>query len=129
MTQDHRSPTLGRAVLLVALLNLLYFFVEFGVAISIGSVSLFADSIDFLEDTSVNLLILIALGWSLRARSWVGMALAAILLVPGLAALWTIWQKIASPLPPDAIMLSVVGTGALIVNATCALILARFRKH
>ena len=129
MTQDHQSPALRRAVLLVALLNLLYFFVEFGAAISIGSVSLFADSIDFLEDTSVNLLILIALGWSLRARSRVGMALALILLVPGLAALWTIWQKIASPLPPDPIALSVVGTGALIVNVTCALILARFRRH
>jgi Co/Zn/Cd efflux system component len=129
MTQDHQSPALRRAVLLVALLNLLYFFVEFGAAISIGSVSLFADSIDFLEDTSVNLLILIALGWSLRARSRVGMALALILLVPGLAALWTIWQKIASPLPPDPITLSVVGTGALIVNVTCALILARFRRQ
>ena len=43
--------------------------VEFSAAISIASVSLFADSIDFLEDTSVNLLILLALGWSLQARS------------------------------------------------------------
>ena len=97
-------------------------------AISISSVSLFADSIDFLEDTSVNLLILLALGWSLQARSRVGMALAVILLVPGLAALWTVWQKIASPLPPEPITLSVVGAGALAVNVTCALILARFRK-
>jgi Co/Zn/Cd efflux system component len=63
------SPSLRRAVLLVALLNLSYFFVEFGAAISIGSVSLFADSIDFLEDTSVNILILLALGWSQQARS------------------------------------------------------------
>jgi Co/Zn/Cd efflux system component len=122
------SPDLRRAVLAVAVLNLGYFVVEFAAAISISSVSLFADSIDFLEDTSVNLLILLALGWSLRARSRVGMALAVILLVPGLAALWTLWQKIASPLPPEPITLSVVDAGALAVNVTCAIILARFRK-
>lgn len=128
MNQNHISFALRRAVLAVAILNLGYFFVEFASAISISSVSLFADSIDFLEDTSVNLLILLALGWSLQARSRVGMALAVILLVPGLAALWTVWQKIASPLPPEPIMLSVVGAGALLVNVTCAFILARFRK-
>ena len=108
MTEITPSPSLRRAVLAVAILNLGYFFAEFAAAISISSVSLFADSIDFLEDTSVNLLILLALGWSLRARSMVGMALAVILLVPGLAALWTVWQKIASPLPPEPITLSVV---------------------
>src|SRR5688572_32793722 len=121
------SQTLRRAVLTVAILNLGYFFVEFTSAISISSASLFADSIDFLEDASVNLLILLALGWSLQARSRIGMALAVILLAPGLAALWTVWQKIASPLPPEPIALSVVGAGALAVNVTCALILARFR--
>jgi len=129
MIDDSHSLHLRRAVFLVAVLNLGYFFVEFSAAISIGSVSLFADSIDFLEDASVNVLILLALGWSLRARSRVGMALAVILLVPGIATLWTVWQKIATPLPPEPVMLSVVGAGALAVNLTCALILARFRKH
>ena len=54
---------LRRTVITVALLNLGYFGVEFGVALAIGSVSLFADSVDFLEDTSINLLIAVALGW------------------------------------------------------------------
>ena len=129
MTDITPSPSLRRAILAVAILNLSYFFVEFSAAISIGSVSLFADSIDFLEDTSVNILILVALGWSLRARSRVGMCLALILLVPGLATLWTVWQKFASPMPPEPVTLSLVGAGALAVNLTCALILARFRKH
>jgi Co/Zn/Cd efflux system component len=127
MTDDVPSAHVRRAVLAVAILNLAYFFVEFTAAISIGSVSLFADSIDFLEDTSVNLLILLALGWSLRVRSRIGMALAIILLTPGLAALWTAWQKLASPLPPEPITLTAVGAGALLVNVACALILARFR--
>ena len=59
--------TLRRAVFVVALLNLAYFGVEFAVALAIGSVSLFADSIDFLEDALINLLIFIALSWSCRA--------------------------------------------------------------
>src|SRR5262245_25240379 len=129
MTDDTPSPHLRRAVLAVALLNFAYFFIEFAAAISIGSVSLFADSIDFLEDTSVNIVILLALGWSLRARSRVGMALALILLAPALATLWSLWQKITAPVPPEPVTLSLVGAGALAVNLTCALILARFRKH
>lgn len=55
---DVPTTDLRRVVLFVALLNLGYFGVEFAVALAIGSVSLFADSIDFLEDTSINFLIL-----------------------------------------------------------------------
>ena len=118
-----------RAVRLVALLNLGYFGVEFTVARSIGSVSLFADSIDFLEDTAVNLLILVALGWSAHRRSLVGTALSAILLVPGVSTLWTAWQKFTVSVPPDATLLSAAGFGALCVNLFCAYLLARFRAH
>ena len=121
--------TLRRTVLLVALLNLAYFGVEFAVAIAIGSVSLFADSVDFLEDASINLLIAAALSWSAVNRSRLGMALAGILLVPALATLWTAWQKFALPVPPAPIPLSLTGAGALAVNLICALMLARFRSH
>jgi Co/Zn/Cd efflux system component len=121
--------TLRRAVLIVALLNLGYFGVEFAVARAIGSVSLFADSVDFLEDASVNLLIFAALGWSAAKRARVGMVLAAILLVPGLATLWTAWQKLAVPVPPAPVALTLSGAGALAVNLSCALILTRYRHH
>src|SRR3954451_10402708 len=57
-------PLLRRVVAGVALANAAYFFVEFFVARKIGSVSLFADSIDFLEDASINFLIFAALGWT-----------------------------------------------------------------
>ena len=125
----YHDSTLRRAVLLVALFNLGYFGVEFGVALHIGSVSLFADSIDFLEDTAINILIFVALGWSMHRRSLVGMSLAAILLVPGASTLWTAWQKINSPIVPNASLLSVTGAGALCVDLFCAFLLARFRKH
>ncbi len=123
------NNSLRRVVLLVALLNLGYFGIEFAVALSIGSVSLLADSIDFLEDASVNLLILIAIGWSLGARSRVGMALALILLIPGLATLWTAWGKFNLPVPPQPLALTLAGLGALAVNLSCAYLLARHRHH
>ena len=70
------NQNLWRVIRLVAILNLAYFGIEFAVARAIGSVSLFADSIDFLEDASVNILILVALGWVARKRARVGMLLA-----------------------------------------------------
>lgn len=120
---------LRRAVIIVGALNLAYFGVEFSVARAIGSVSLFADSIDFLEDAAVNFLIVVALPWSAMARARVGMVLAGILLVPGLATLWTAWDKFNVPIAPDPLALTLAGTGALAVNVGCAFLLARFREH
>ncbi|WP_428979587.1 cation transporter [Hansschlegelia zhihuaiae] len=119
---------LRRAVTIVAALNLGYFGVEFAVALEIGSVSLIADSVDFLEDASINLLILLALGFTPRAQARAGMALAAIILIPGLATLWMAWAKFWTPVAPAPVALSLAGAGALAVNVTCALILARFRS-
>jgi len=121
--------SLRRTAVTVALLNLGYFGIEFGVASVIGSVSLFADSVDFLEDTSLNLLIALALGWSATNRARLGMALAGILLIPSLATVWTAWQKFLLPAPPAAIPLTLVGLGSLVVNLSCAFMLVRFRAH
>jgi Co/Zn/Cd efflux system component len=123
------EPSLRAAVRFVCVANLGYFCVEFAVALAISSVALFADSIDFLEDASVNFLILLALGWSLIARARVGMALAALLLVPGLATLWMAWNKFLAPVPPAAVTLSITAAGAMAVNLVCSLVLARHRRH
>jgi len=92
-------------------------------------VSLFADSVDFLEDASVNFLIAVAIGWSLRNRARVGMMLALILMIPVMALFWTAWQKFNAPSPPEPILLTITGLGALVVNIGCAFLLARFRHH
>ncbi len=125
---DIQTSALRRVVTVVALANLAYFFVEFAVARRIGSVSLFADSIDFLEDASVNLLVLVALGWSVRRRAAVGMVLALLLLVPGIATAWMALRKFQAPVPPDELALTVTGLGALLVNLSCAFMLARVRN-
>lgn len=129
MADEQPNSALRRIVALVAFLNLSYFGVEFAVALTIGSVSLLADSVDFLEDASVNILIFLALNWSLKARARTGMVLAGILLVPALALFWALWGKIHNPIPPEPFSLTITGCGALAVNLTCAFMLAKFRSH
>ena len=124
-----QAPALRHAVRLVAVLNLSYFVIEFTVSRLIGSVSLYADSIDFLEDATLNFLVLVALGLSASRRSLVAMLLAALLLVPSAFTLWAAWQKVMLPVPPAPIPLSAAGAGALAVNFYCAFVLAPFRAH
>ncbi|WP_198912653.1 cation diffusion facilitator family transporter [Acetobacter musti] len=84
-------------VLIVALLNPGYFVIEFTVALSIGSMSLLADSADFFKDAAVSFLISAAFGWNAARRAKVGMLLSAVLFAPVIAFLRTLWQKIAAP--------------------------------
>jgi Co/Zn/Cd efflux system component len=128
MRVDPENSALRRAVIQVAVLNFGYFFVEFAVARYVGSVSLFADSIDFLEDASVNFLVLMALGWTAKRRAAVSLLLAALLLIPGIATAWMAWAKFQVPSPPIELPMIVAGCGALAVNVYCAFLLVRVRN-
>jgi Co/Zn/Cd efflux system component len=121
------QPALRPVVARVAALNLGWFGVEIAVALAIGSVALIADSLDFLEDAAINLLIFAGAGWSARNRARLGTAMAFILLVPGLAGAWAAWEKFSDFVPPAAGPLTLTGLGALGVNLTCALMLSRHR--
>ena len=120
--------SLRQTVLIVAVLNLAYFGVEFVAALRAGSVSLLADSADFLEDAAVNILIFFALAWTATRRASLGKVLAAFLLIPAAAFLWTLVAKLLNPTPPAAEALTLVGLGALAVNLTAAFLLARHRR-
>ena len=121
------DAALRRTLRIVVALNGAMAVVEVTVALAIGSVSLFADSVDFLEDTSINLLVLAGLAWSARARARLGMGLAGIILVPGMATLVMAWMRFSSGTAPDAAALSATGLAALVVNGACATLLARHR--
>lgn len=120
---------LRRAVLAVALINLAYAIVEFTVSRLIGSVALVADSIDFLEDGVLNLLIFFAAAWPLHRRARVGHALAIVIMVPAAATLVTAILKILDPTRPETVPLTVTALGALAANLTAAAILSRHRHH
>ena len=123
------APRVRRAVLTAALLNFGYFFVEFFVALGSGSVSLLADSVDFLEDTSINLLIFVALGWALAKRAVMGKVMAVVILAPAAFAAWEAAQRFAEPVAPDALPVVIASLGAIVINGTSALVIARVRNH
>lgn len=116
-------------MLIVALLNFAYFFVEFSVALTAGSVSLLADSVDFLEDTAINLLILVALGWSLARRATLGKLMTLVLLAPAILASWKAVEGFANPMPPLVTPLVLASLGAIVVNGVSAVLLSRVRHH
>ena len=118
-----------KAVFLVAILNLIFFFIEFTVALNIRSVSLLADSIDFIEDTSINFLIFFAVSLSLVKRAKISIFLSIIMMLPGFVAIWAVWKQIIYQQPPEPIELSIVGFGALVVNCLCTYILIKFRNY
>lgn len=120
---------LRRTVLIVAILNLSYFFVEFSVALAAGSISLLADSVDFLEDTAINLLIFIALGWQLGRRAAMGKAMALIILGPAAVAGWQAIQRFSDPVAPDVLPVVLASVGAIAVNGTSAWLLVAMRHH
>jgi Co/Zn/Cd efflux system component len=128
-TDQLDAGRLRRVVLTVAILNLSYFFVEFAVAVAAGSVSLLADSVDFLEDTAINLLIFTALGWPLARRAALGKAMALIVLGPAAVAGWEAVQRFSAPPAPDVLPVVLASLGAIVVNGTSAWILSGVRHR
>lgn len=127
-TQDQPDPDrLRRTVLVVAGVNLAYFFVEFVVALGARSVALLADSVDFLEDTAVNVLIFVALGWPLVRRAAMGKVMALVILGPAALAGWEAVQRFSAPEPPLVVPLVAASVGAIVVNGTSAWLLHRVR--
>jgi Co/Zn/Cd efflux system component len=122
------DPALRPVVARVAALNLAGFFVEIGVALAIGSVALVMDSLDFLEDAAINLLIVAGLGWSARNRARLGTGMAFLLVLPALAGAFAAYEKFSDFTPPAALPLTLTGLGAFAVNLACATMLAKHRS-
>ena len=108
-------------------MNIFYCITELVIAQTIASVSLFADSADFLEDAVINLIVIVGLGRLHIDCSRLGKMLALILIIPSFVTLWMAWSKFDVPEAPNANLLSVTGIGALIVNLVCASLLVIHR--
>lgn len=120
--------TLRATVLLVAALNLTYFVIEFYLGHVLNSLSLISDSVDFLEDAFVNLLIAVALAWSAATRKYVSYFLAVLLVMPGLVFIYNAIMQLSRPETPEGSGMVLVGLGALVVNVFCALLIARHKN-
>lgn len=118
-----------RRILWVALLvNLAMFLIEIGAGLKAGSVSLLADSLDFLGDSANYAISLWVLGMALTWRARAAQFKAFSMLVFGLgvlvAALWQAWQGDV----PSAPTMGVVGTLALLANVGVAVMLYAYRE-
>jgi len=122
------SEPLKSIVARVAILNLSYFAIEFYFAQRFNSVALFSDSLDFLEDASVNILIFLSFSLAVIWRARLSYIFAFLLLLPGCSFLYNALQQISNPITPNGDGMSIVGLGALCVNIYCAIILNKFKE-
>ena len=122
------SEPLKSIVARVAILNLSFFAIEFYFAQRFNSVALFSDSLDFLEDASVNILIFLSFSLAVIWRARLSYIFAFLLLLPGCSFLYNALQQISNPNTPNGDGMSIVGLGALCVNVYCAIILNKFKE-
>ena len=126
-TQTVVDPGYRKVLWIALVLNAIMFAVEFGASWTSGSVSLLADSIDFLGDASNYALSLAVLGMALSVRSKAAVVKAACMGGFGVfvlvRALWS-WHAGVTPEPAT---MGVVGFIALAVNGGVAWTLYKFR--
>jgi hypothetical protein len=118
-----------RRVLWIALgVNLAMFIVEMIAGLSAGSVSLQADSLDFLSDTANYGISLFVAGMALRNRAIAAFGKGVTM---GLFGIWvlasSVWKGFAGA-PPEAVTMGVVGFAALAANAVCFALLSAYRS-
>ena len=122
------SPVYRRVLWVALAVNLAMFFVEIGAGLAAQSVSLLADSLDFLGDAGNYGLSLFVLGMALQWRARASLLKAASMGTFGLwIAVTTIQHALAGTVPQAPVM-GVVGALAFAANFGVALMLYRWRE-
>ncbi|MBB2495364.1 cation transporter [Aquipseudomonas ullengensis] len=123
-----RTPRYRRILWIALAVNLAMFLVEIGAGLRAGSVSLLADSLDFLGDSANYAISLWVLGMSLALRARAAQFKAASMLLFGFgvlgAALWQWWQGGV----PSAPTMGLIGSLALLANLGVAALLYAYRE-
>jgi Co/Zn/Cd efflux system component len=118
-----------RVLVVVMMLNLMMFVLEFGAGIIADSAALMADSVDMLGDGLVYGISLYALEQSLRWRAGMALAKGGFILALGLGIIVEIVLKVLWGHPPASGLMLVFGAMALIVNVSCVALLWPYRRH
>ena len=118
-----------RVLVVVMMLNLMMFVLEFGAGIIADSAALMADSVDMLGDGLVYGISLYALNRSLRWRAGMALAKAGFIVALGLGVLVQIAIKVVWGQPPVSGIMLVFGALALVVNLSCVGLLWPYRRH
>jgi Co/Zn/Cd efflux system component len=122
------SPAYRRILWVALAVNFAMFLVEIGAGVAAQSVSLLADSLDFLGDATNYGISLLVLGMSLQWRARASLLKAASMGAFGLwVAVTTIQHAVAGTMPQAPVM-GVVGVLAFAANFGVAVLLYRFRE-
>jgi Co/Zn/Cd efflux system component len=124
----HEDPAYRRALWIVVALNLGYGVAEMVGGFIAGSQALKADALDFVGDGLITFLGLLAIGWSLAWRARSALIQGVFLGVLGLGVLATTVWRLIEPATPEAGLMGLFGTIALVVNVLAVLPLMRFRR-
>ncbi|OEC36494.1 Co/Zn/Cd efflux system component [Pseudomonas cuatrocienegasensis] len=129
-TPSQRPPAAGyRRILWIALLvNLGMFFVEIASGVKAGSVSLLADSLDFLGDAANYGISLFVLGMGLASRARASLFKALCMLLFGIGVLSMAGWRALSGEVPEAITMGLIGSLALAANVLVAVLLFGYRE-
>ena len=118
-----------RVLVVVMLLNLMMFVLEFGAGIIADSAALMADSVDMLGDGLVYGISLYALERSLKWRAGMALAKAGFILTLGLGVIVEIATKMLWGGAPASGLMLVFGTMALVANVSSVALLWPYRRH
>ena len=126
-SQTQVSPRFRRALWVALVVNAAMFAVEIIGSMVSGSVSLWADAVDFAGDATnygISLAVLsMGLAWRSRAALLKGLTMAAF----GLFVLCKTGWAASQGIPPEAMTMGVIGLIALVANASVAVMLYAFR--
>jgi Co/Zn/Cd efflux system component len=118
-----------RRVLWIALaLNAAMFAIEIGGGLRSGSISLLADAIDFFGDAANYGLTLAVLSAGLAWRARAALLKGGAMLIFGLFVAGRAIGSVIQGVPPEPLIMGVIGTLALAVNVGVAVLLYAFRE-
>lgn len=122
------DPRFRRALWVALAVNALMFLVEVAASWSSGSVSLLADSVDFLGDAANYALSLAVLAMAMHVRSRAAIVKAGCMAAFGIFVLGRALWVLRAGTAPEPVTMGAVAVGALIANISVALLLYRYRS-
>lgn len=128
ITLDPNDKTFKKILWIALILNLGMFFLEVIFGLLSQSLSLRADAIDFLGDGLNYFATLFILNSAIQTKAKLSITKAIFMLVFGLWVLGEAVYRFFGEQVPDAFTMSWVGILALLVNATVALLLFKFKE-
>ena len=124
----HITPGYRRALWIVVGLNVGYGLVEMVGGFVSGSQALKADALDLLGDGVISFIGLLAIGWSLAWRARAALIQGLFLAVLGVGVLATTLYRLLVLNQPEAELMGLFGTVALVVNVAAAAVLIPHRE-